>query len=200
MANTKTKPCLKIIALGDSQYVLGRFGNYAPTIGPDFRTKELLIDDVVVCLQVWDTAGQERFDSLGRAFYRGTNVCVLVYDITNPRSLERLDHWKRMYEESMPAQAEVDRTVFGVFANKMDMEGQRKVSQIEAETWCRENGDMPHFSVSAKDGDGVEQAFNTLAKKAKRILDEWNQQQPVEDRTYLSDVNADDTGEQPCQC
>jgi hypothetical protein len=41
-----------------------------------------------------------------------------VYDITNPLSLERLDHWKRMYEESMPAQAEVDRTVFGVFANK----------------------------------------------------------------------------------
>jgi hypothetical protein len=109
------------------------------------------------------------------------------------------------------------------------MEGQRKVSQVEAETWCTENGDMPHFSVSAKDGDGVEQAFNTLAKKAKRILDEWylhynprrhliiqchmsrwsnqrlsavnrNQQQPVEDRTYLSDVNSDDNGEQPCQC
>ncbi len=54
-----------------------------------------------------------------------------------------------------------------------DLEEQRKVSQVEAEAWCRENGDMPHFSVSAKEGDGVEQAFNTLAKKAKRILDEW---------------------------
>ncbi len=47
------------------------------------------------------------------------------------------------------------------------------MSQAKAEAWCRDNGDMPHFSVSAKDGDGVEQAFNTLAKKSKRILDEW---------------------------
>jgi hypothetical protein len=46
-------------------------------------------------------------------------VCILVYDITNPHSLERLDHWKRMYEEGMPEQADVDRTAFGVFANKV---------------------------------------------------------------------------------
>jgi Ras-related protein Rab-7A len=52
-------------------------------------------------------------------FYRGTDVCILVYDITNPRSLERLEQWRRVYEESMPTQADVDHTVFGVFANKV---------------------------------------------------------------------------------
>ncbi len=45
--------------------------------------------------------------------------------------------------------------------------------QAKAEAWCRENGDMPHFSVSAKDGENVEQAFHALAKKAKRKLDIW---------------------------
>jgi Ras-related protein Rab-7A len=35
--------------------------------------------------QIWDTAGQERFKSLGGAFYRGADCCVLVYDITNAK-------------------------------------------------------------------------------------------------------------------
>lgn len=35
--------------------------------------------------QIWDTAGQEKFRSLGGAFYRGADCCVLVYDITNKR-------------------------------------------------------------------------------------------------------------------
>jgi GTPase SAR1 family protein len=35
--------------------------------------------------QIWDTAGQERFQSLGGAFYRGADCCVLTYDITNPK-------------------------------------------------------------------------------------------------------------------
>jgi GTPase SAR1 family protein len=34
-----------------------------------------------VTLQVWDTAGQERFRSLGTAFYRGADACIMVYDV-----------------------------------------------------------------------------------------------------------------------
>lgn len=38
-----------------------------------------------ISVQIWDTAGQERFQSLGVAFYRGADACVLVYDITSPK-------------------------------------------------------------------------------------------------------------------
>lgn len=47
--------------------------------------------------QIWDTAGQERFQSLGVAFYRGAEACVLVYDITNPKSFEHLDSWREEF-------------------------------------------------------------------------------------------------------
>lgn len=47
--------------------------------------------------QIWDTAGQERFQSLGVAFYRGAEACVLVYDITNPKSFEQLDSWREEF-------------------------------------------------------------------------------------------------------
>jgi GTPase SAR1 family protein len=44
--------------------------------------------------QLWDTAGQERFQSLGVAFYRGADCCVLVYDVNNSKSFDTLDSWR----------------------------------------------------------------------------------------------------------
>lgn len=45
-------------------------------------------------VQLWDTAGQERFQSLGVAFYRGADCCVLVFDVNNPKSFENLESWR----------------------------------------------------------------------------------------------------------
>jgi GTPase SAR1 family protein len=44
--------------------------------------------------QIWDTAGQERFQSLGSAFYRGADCCVLVFDVNNAKSFDDLDNWR----------------------------------------------------------------------------------------------------------
>jgi Ras-related protein Rab-7A len=62
--------------------------------GADFLTRELVVDDRVVTMQLWDTAGQERFQSLGVAFYRGADCCVLVYDVNSSKSFEALDGWR----------------------------------------------------------------------------------------------------------
>ena len=71
-----------------NQYVNEKFSTqYKATIGADFLTKEIMLDDKLVTMQIWDTAGQERFQSLGVAFYRGADACVLVYDITNPKAI-----------------------------------------------------------------------------------------------------------------
>ena len=69
MASRK-KVLLKVIILGDSgvgktslmnQYVNKKFSNqYKATIGADFLTKEVMVDDRLVTMQIWDTAGQER--------------------------------------------------------------------------------------------------------------------------------------------
>jgi hypothetical protein len=62
-----------------NQFVNRRFTNhYRATIGTDFLTKTIKVDGRDVTLQIWDTAGQERFQSLGVAFYRGSDCCVLV--------------------------------------------------------------------------------------------------------------------------
>ena len=86
-----------------NRYSSGKFtGQYKATIGADFLSKETFVSDYFgvrrpVTLQIWDTAGQERFQSLGNSFYRGSDACLLVYDITDPHSLDNLDHWRREF-------------------------------------------------------------------------------------------------------
>eukprot|EP00934_Nitzschia_sp_Nitz4_P003480 Nitzschia sp. Nitz4//scaffold94_size78252//33512//34540//NITZ4_005468-RA/size78252-processed-gene-0.99-mRNA-1//1//CDS//3329560380//3470//frame0 len=136
------KKTLKIVILGDSgvgktslmnRYSTGTFtGQYKATIGADFLSKDnVIVTDLygqrtLVTLQIWDTAGQERFQSLGVGFYRGADACLLVYDITDPHSLDNLDHWRKEFLEQVTGgalQGLGDASTlfpFVVLGNKMD--------------------------------------------------------------------------------
>lgn len=171
---TKKKVLLKVIILGDSgvgktslmnQYVNRKFSNqYKATIGADFLTKDVMIDDRLVTMQIWDTAGQERFQSLGVAFYRGADCCVLVYDVTNANSFKSLDSWRDEFLiQASPRDPE--SFPFVVLGNKIDLEN-RAVSTKRAQTWCQSKNDIPYFEVSAKEAINVEQAFQTIARNA----------------------------------
>uniref|UniRef100_A0A914E6F2 Ras-related protein Rab-7b n=1 Tax=Acrobeloides nanus TaxID=290746 RepID=A0A914E6F2_9BILA len=146
---------LKVILLGDmgvgktslmNQYVNKLFSNqYKPTLGTDLLTKDIKIDDRLVTMQIWDTAGQERFQALGSAFYRGADCCILVYDVTDPKSFQSLDMWRDEFliqanprdPESFP---------FVLLGNKIDVETKR--------------------AVSAKKAINVEEGFQSIARTA----------------------------------
>ncbi len=57
--------------------------SFLPTIGVDFKIKNIESDGAVIKLQIWDTAGQERFRTITSSYYKGANGIILVYDITN---------------------------------------------------------------------------------------------------------------------
>jgi Ras-related protein Rab-7A len=115
---------------------------------------------------LWDTAGQERFQSLGVAFYRGADCCVLVYDVNSSKSFETLDSWRDEFLiQASPRDPE--NFPFVVLGNKIDMEeNKRQVTQKRAMTWCQSKGNIPYFETSAKEAINVEQAFQTVAKNA----------------------------------
>eukprot|EP00051_Salpingoeca_urceolata_P026336 m.476933 g.476933 ORF g.476933 m.476933 type:complete len:207 (+) comp20703_c0_seq1:162-782(+) len=173
MASRK-KVLLKVIILGDSgvgktslmnQYVNRKFSNqYKATIGADFLTKEVMVEDRLVTMQIWDTAGQERFQSLGVAFYRGADCCVLVFDVTVPKTFETLDSWRDEFLiQASPR--DPDNFPFVVLGNKVDLEN-RAISHKRASTWCQNKNNIPYFETSAKDNINVEQAFQTIAANA----------------------------------
>lgn len=176
---------LKIIILGDSgvgktsllhQYVSHKFeARYKATIGADFMTKEVEVDGVKVTLQLWDTAGQERFQSLGSAFFRGADACVLVYDVTQAESFSHVKSW---LEEFSIQSGRRDCALVG---NKTDQEERRQVQFKAAEAWCAQQGQendttVPYFETSAKENVGVEEAFLAVVKMAlqKKSTEEQN--------------------------
>ena len=77
-------------------------GATKPTIGADFLKKVVSLRNsgLRIPLQIWDTAGQERFQSLSNTFYRGTDCCVIVFDLCNYKSYERVCEWRNNFIES----------------------------------------------------------------------------------------------------
>jgi len=205
MASRK-KVLLKVIILGDSgvgktslmnQYVNKKFSaSYKATIGADFLTKEVLVDDRLVTMQLWDTAGQERFQSLGVAFYRGADCCVLVYDVNNSKSFDMLDSWRDEFliqaspnfPESFP---------FVVLGNKVDVEeSKRAISPKRAMTYCQSKGNIPYFETSAKEALNVDQAFEVIARNA---LAQEESEDFSDDFPGTININLDD-GQNNCAC
>eukprot|EP00798_Chlamydomonas_sp_ICE-L_P030908 gene30908-35960_t len=168
---------LKVIVLGDSgvgktslmnQYVQKKFSKeYKATIGADFLTKEIEVDDKTVTMQIWDTAGQERFQSLGVAFYRGADCCVLVHDVNNTKSFDNLETWRDEFL-AQGGPSDPDNFPFMVLGNKIDLDdgASRVVSKKKAESWAASKGSIPFFETSAKDGTNVEDAFLQIARNA----------------------------------
>ena len=75
-------------------------------------------------LKIWDTAGQERFQSLGVAFYRGADCCVLVFDVTAPNTFKTLDSWRDEFLiQASPRDPE--NFPFVVLGNKIDLENRQ---------------------------------------------------------------------------
>ncbi|CAI5687936.1 unnamed protein product [Oreochromis niloticus] len=171
---SKKKSLLKVILLGDSgvgktslmnQYAIKKFSNqYKATIGADFLTKEVMVDDRVVVLQIWDTAGQERFQSVNVTYYRGADCCVLVFDVTAPDTFKSLDSWMDHFLiEGYPRHPE--DFPFVVLGNKIDLEN-RQVTTKRAQAWCQSKNNIPYFETSAKDATNLEQAFQTIVCNA----------------------------------
>ena len=152
-----------------NQYVNKKFNaQYKAAIGADFLTKEVTVDDRLVTMQIWDTAGQERFQSLGVAFYRGADACVLVYDITDAKTFDNLDSWRDEFLiQAGPRDPE--NFPFLVLGNMVDKEPQRRVPKNRAEDWCANKAakPIPHYETSAKEAVNVEQAFHVIAKEAQ---------------------------------
>ncbi|KAF3485600.1 hypothetical protein F2Q69_00055398 [Brassica cretica] len=93
----------KVVLIGDSgvgkSNLLSRFTKNEfsleskSTIGVEFATRSLNVDDKVIKAQIWDTAGQERYRAITSAYYRGAVGALLVYDVTRHSTFENVETW-----------------------------------------------------------------------------------------------------------
>lgn len=130
------------------------------TIGVEFGAKDVAIGDAQVKLEIWDTAGQESFLSITRSYYRGTDGCLLVFDITDRASFEALPRW---LDEARTNSANPDLSVM-LIANKADLLDERVVSLEEGKAFAAKHG-LLFMEMSARNAMQVERAFIGTAER-----------------------------------
>ena len=138
---------------------------YKNTIGADFLTKQIKKEDCSISLQLWDTAGTERFLSIASGFYRNSQICVLVFDLTNPTSFDNLEKWRQEFLERLNP-PDGDKFPFILIGNKNDLKDLIQVKNEDIEQYCSSHNNMPYFSCSAQTADNVEAAFLKVADMA----------------------------------
>jgi len=180
--NTET-PKYKLIFLGDQNVgkscILNRFLNdtfiedYQATIGLDFQSKSVQIDNQDINLLLYDTAGQEKFRSLIPMYTRDANIILLVYDISNRESFTHLPDWVKDLTN-----VNLDEVIFVIIGNKIDLNDEREVTLEEGKKFAEER-DFLFQEISAKTGDGFSELFYTNIFEKIRTKFRPSGQQPA---------------------
>lgn len=152
---------LRVLLIGDSQvgktslltrFVSNQFTPQVSTIGVDFRVRVCETDRGPIRFQVWDTAGQERFRCITKAYFRGADVIAMVYDVSQPETLQALDYWYTTIQDIVP---EVSLIVIG---NKREGDS---FNGNKGREWSNKRNIL-YAECSAKQNLNVEETFQQI--------------------------------------
>jgi Ras-related protein Rab-11A len=188
--------------IGDSgvgkSNILGRFTrnefnlDSKSTIGVEFATRTVNVDDKTIKAQIWDTAGQERYRAITSAYYRGAVGALLMYDISKGDSYENVSRWLTELREHADPQI-----VIMLVGNKSDLKHLRAVPTEEAKAFAAENN-LLFIETSALDASNVELAFQNILTEIYRMYADqtlqadFNQTRPTQGQTISFTPQPDD--------
>ena len=170
----------QLLIIGDGSVgktsILRRFiqntfsSNYITTLGVDFYTKDIILDQKKIHLKIWDTAGQERYRSLTRGFFKNGQGILIVFSINDKESFNGLNYWI----DSIKNNANLDNKNVPaiILGNKIDLQ-HREVSKEDAENFAKINN-YDYYEVSAKTGEGIDESIKILTQKVMAINKEDN--------------------------
>ncbi|XP_060217102.1 ras-related protein RGP1-like [Lycium barbarum] len=172
--NQKIDYVFKVVLIGDSavgkSQLLSRFSrnefslDSKATIGVEFQTRTLGIDNKTVKAQIWDTAGQERYRAVTSAYYRGAVGAMLVYDITKRQSFDHIARWL----EELRGHADKNIVIMLV-GNKTDLGSLRAVPTEDAKEFA-EKENLFFIETSALEATNVETAFVNVLTEIYRVV------------------------------
>ena len=171
--NLEQQTQLKITVIGEyfvgktsviNRFVDGTFDNiYSATIGFSFLSKKIFIEEKPFLLNIWDTSGSERHRSVAPNYYRGSDGCILVYDLTNPSSLSSLEYWYQEFK-NLSINSGIENIIPTILiGNKADLSYEESTLK-EAENFALNHNIEKHILTSALNGLNIENAFKSLVE------------------------------------
>ena len=167
---------IKLILIGDAgvgktnlihRFAKGEFKNdYHLTIGMDFLSQNIQVDDKYFSLEIWDTAGSEKFKSITKGFYNNSTCAIVVYDITDKKSFTSISNW--IDDAKNYSNKKVDIIIVG---NKNDLKDQRVISKEDGQEMSIKY-EAKFYECSALTGENVENIFFDICKTISKNIDE----------------------------
>ncbi|MFX1410761.1 MAG: Rab family GTPase [Promethearchaeota archaeon] len=169
--NDKAKKFLfKITVIGDGQVgktsLIKRFTksdfkkDYVKTIGAQFSTYEKEIEGVKIRLLFWDIAGQDDFNFLRPSFFKNSKAAIIVYSLEETElgedSFEHIPDW---FDDIQQFCGDIPVILF---ANKVDLVDEQNLDHSKIQKMMNKYNLLKYFITSAKTGQGVIEAFNTI--------------------------------------
>ncbi|XP_067404441.1 ras-related protein Rab-41 isoform X3 [Emydura macquarii macquarii] len=178
-----------------TRFMYDSFDNtYQATIGIDFLSKTMYLEDRTIRLQLWDTAGQERFRSLIPSYIRDSAAAIVVFDITNLNSFQQTSKWI----DDVRTERGSD-VIIMLVGNKTDLADKRQITTEEGEQRAKELNVM-FIETSAKTGYNVKQLFRRVAAALPGM-----DSTPEKSKEDMIDIKLEKPPEQPvtessCSC
>ena len=138
-----------------------------PSTFMSFQVKEIKIKSINYVLNLWDTLGQEQYKSISDIFFRGSDIAIFVYDITQKQSFDDLNFWIKKLEDNLNTGT---KCVYGILGNKTDKYREQEVNEKEARNYAKSKG-IKFATASAKiDPTSFENFLIELVKDASDNL------------------------------
>merc|ERR1712070_851746 len=202
MANDEYDYLFKVVLIGDSgvgkSNLLSRFTrnefnlDSKSTIGVEFATRSIQVDNKTIKAQIWDTAGQERYRAITSAYYRGAVGALLVYDITKHLTF---DDVRTIWLTELQNNADPNIVVMLV-GNKSDLRHLRDVSIEEARAFAEQHS-LSFIETSALGGENVDKAFKNILTEIFTYVKDHTAEQPGSNVSPTATVTLDDNSTQP---
>ncbi len=160
----------KITVIGDGQvgktslikkFTQGSFvQDYVKTLGAQFSKFDKEIEGDETRLIFWDIAGQDDFRFLLPTFYRESNAAIIVYSLEeNNLGKQSFEHVSNWYENIKKFCGDIPMILFG---NKVDLIEEDDLDNPNAKDFVETEGFLGYYLTSAKTGQRVHDAFNTI--------------------------------------
>lgn len=135
--------------------------NHFSTIGIDFKSKVITVDDKTVNLRIWDTCGQEQFHNIMPAYYKKSDGILVVYDVTKRKSFSKIAGWM----ENIHKNVDIKETAIVLLGNKIDEEEEEREVTTEEGIELAKELKVRFFETSAYENINISESFQYLASK-----------------------------------
>lgn len=132
------------------------------TIGVAFKRKKVYVNEKMsIELHIWDFGGEEKYRTLFPSYCNGASGALLLYDITNKKSLDDVKNWVKIIDKNA-----IENVIKIMIGTKIDMEDQRVISYDDARKTSRKYKCLlDPIETSSKTGENVENAFLNVSKE-----------------------------------